>query len=328
VLGQNAIVRGALAASCVIGLVAAASTFAAQPGRAETAAKNNADECLARPKGAPPRGSHWFYRQDRSTGKRCWFLGPESMRVRRSEPAPRRAAAEPPPPPPRERPLPRPVDASPPETPPAVASTPNAAVAATQFSEFWPLASSTSANVLPGAAGGYTLSGAASGAATARTDTASTGAAHTSDAPAHVAANDGASNNATANLAAVAPGDRTSASSQPAPALGELLIFFAALAAFVAIAFRMTMKLSSALLNRQRRRTHMRPEPTFVRPPATIRPPFDYGTRSVRAPDWMHERAPAMRLESIEGRLRRPLTADDPPLEVDELPPPRRRAVA
>jgi hypothetical protein len=59
---------------------------------------------------------------------------------------------------------------------------------------------------------------------------------------------------------------------------------------------------------------------------------FDYGARTARAPEWLRPHVPAMhtamQLESIERRLRRPLVADDPPLQVDELPPPRRRAVA
>jgi hypothetical protein len=204
-------------------------------------------------------------------------------------------------------------------------------VAATQFSELWPPSSSrTSAatNVVPDATGGYALAGAPS----------NTGTAQTSDAPARVAANEDASNggatdSATANLAAVAPGnDAAAPSSAPPPALGQLLIFFAASAAFVAIAFRMTLKLSSAWLGRRRRRMQSRPEPTFVRPPAPVRPPFDYGARTARAPEWLRPHVPAMhtamQLESIERRLRRPLVADDPPLQVDELPPPRRRAVA
>ena len=75
----------------VAALIFAASTFGAEPGRAETAAQSKTtNDCHARPAGVAPRGSHWFYRRDRSTGKRCWFLGPESMRVRRAEPAARR----------------------------------------------------------------------------------------------------------------------------------------------------------------------------------------------------------------------------------------------
>jgi hypothetical protein len=329
---RTGFVRGALAASSAAALVVAASTFAAQPGRAESAAQSKSDECLARPKGAPPRGSHWFYRRDRSTGKRCWFLGPESMRVRRSEPAPRRAAAEIPSPPPRERPLSRPADASAPEAPPAVASTPNAAVAATQFSALWPPASSapSSGNRTAIAVGNAAASPALKSAASTN---AITDATPTSDAPAQLASNDAAADNATANLAAVVPGnDAAARSSAPPPALSQLLIFFAASAAFVAIAFRMTLKLSSALLGRRRRRVQLRPEPTFVRPPAPVRPPFDYGARTARAPEWLRPHVPAMhtamQLESIERPLRRPLVADDPPLQVDEMPPLRRRAVA
>jgi hypothetical protein len=321
--------KGALPASCVAALVFAASTFGAQPGRAESAASSKANECLAKPKGAPPRGSHWFYYRDRSTGKRCWFLGPETMRVRRSEPAARRASVSPPSPPPRERPLPRQAGVSAPETPPAVASTPNGAVAATQFSEFWPPSSAPSSaakTIQTYRVAGQTTSVAqqpSTTIGTVRTDSAQTG-----HALAGVDADNGAANAATAHLAGVAPRAAAASSSQPAPGLGQLLIFFAASVAFVAIAFRTTLKLSSALLNRRRRRTRMRPAPTFVRPPAPVRPPFDYQTRSVRAPAWLRDRAITTHWDSIERPPRRPLTADDPPLQIDEAPPPRRRAVA
>ena len=33
-----------------------------------------AEECLAAPKGSAPQGSHWHYRTDRATQRKCWFL--------------------------------------------------------------------------------------------------------------------------------------------------------------------------------------------------------------------------------------------------------------
>jgi hypothetical protein len=33
-----------------------------------------AGECLAEPNHDPPQGSHWFYRFDRATERRCWYL--------------------------------------------------------------------------------------------------------------------------------------------------------------------------------------------------------------------------------------------------------------
>jgi hypothetical protein len=33
-----------------------------------------AAECLTEPNHDPPQGSHWFYRVDRATDRRCWYL--------------------------------------------------------------------------------------------------------------------------------------------------------------------------------------------------------------------------------------------------------------
>src|SRR5215510_1093280 len=41
-----------------------------------------ADECLSGPKGTAPKGSHWYYRVDRPTGRHCWYIGAEGQRVR------------------------------------------------------------------------------------------------------------------------------------------------------------------------------------------------------------------------------------------------------
>ena len=41
-----------------------------------------ADECLSGPKGVAPKGSHWYYRVDRPTGRHCWYIGAEGQRVR------------------------------------------------------------------------------------------------------------------------------------------------------------------------------------------------------------------------------------------------------
>lgn len=39
------------------------------------------DECVARPGGVAPAGSHWYYRIDRVTHAHCWYLGPLGTRV-------------------------------------------------------------------------------------------------------------------------------------------------------------------------------------------------------------------------------------------------------
>jgi hypothetical protein len=37
-------------------------------------APGGATDCLAAPKGAAPQGQHWFYRLDRSSKRKCWYL--------------------------------------------------------------------------------------------------------------------------------------------------------------------------------------------------------------------------------------------------------------
>jgi len=58
-----------------VAIVAAAVAVPARSSRAEPAAA--ADDCLSEPNGAPRQGSHWYYRTDRSAGRRCWYLAPQ-----------------------------------------------------------------------------------------------------------------------------------------------------------------------------------------------------------------------------------------------------------
>ena len=60
----------------VVPIVAILST--AQTSLAEPAA----DECKTEPGSSAPAGSHWYYRINRADQRRCWFLGPENMKVR------------------------------------------------------------------------------------------------------------------------------------------------------------------------------------------------------------------------------------------------------
>jgi hypothetical protein len=64
--------RGVLAL-ITVAIVAAAVAVPARSSRAEPAA----DDCLSEPNGAPRQGSHWYYRTDRSAGRRCWYLAPQ-----------------------------------------------------------------------------------------------------------------------------------------------------------------------------------------------------------------------------------------------------------
>jgi hypothetical protein len=49
------------------------------------------DECLAAPNSPAPPGSHWYYRSDRSTQRKCWYVRPEDRQDRAEKSA---AAAE------------------------------------------------------------------------------------------------------------------------------------------------------------------------------------------------------------------------------------------
>jgi hypothetical protein len=48
-------------------------------------AESAGNDCVAKPNFAAPEGSHWYYRVDRTANRRCWFLGPEGLKVRRAE---------------------------------------------------------------------------------------------------------------------------------------------------------------------------------------------------------------------------------------------------
>jgi len=52
-----------------------------------------ADNCLPSPKGAVPGGSHWYYRLDRATKRRCWYIGEEKNKAARAAPPPDASAS-------------------------------------------------------------------------------------------------------------------------------------------------------------------------------------------------------------------------------------------
>ena len=86
--------RMTLAMSSIVVLIVAASSFATQPTRAQSTAQgtaqgkaqSKADECLGRPGATAPKGSHWYYRLERPSGRRCWYLGPVNQKVARAAP--------------------------------------------------------------------------------------------------------------------------------------------------------------------------------------------------------------------------------------------------
>ena len=54
----------------LIGAIATVTLAVAMNGGVAYAA----DNCLAGPKGAAPKGSHWYYRIDRATKRNCWYV--------------------------------------------------------------------------------------------------------------------------------------------------------------------------------------------------------------------------------------------------------------
>jgi hypothetical protein len=77
--------RRSVPAIFAIGL---AAVCAAQPSRG--------DDCLSKPNGPSPPGSHWYYRLERATQRQCWYLGAEGTKARqqvREVPPPARSPA-------------------------------------------------------------------------------------------------------------------------------------------------------------------------------------------------------------------------------------------
>ncbi|MGN1288066.1 MAG: hypothetical protein ACI4XG_16020, partial [Bradyrhizobium sp.] len=77
---RSAKFAAALAASILGGASFGAMAQTANPANTDTAAKT-ADTCQSAPKGTAPAGSHWFYHLDRSTQKKCWYLGDARNKV-------------------------------------------------------------------------------------------------------------------------------------------------------------------------------------------------------------------------------------------------------
>src|ERR1041385_681486 len=48
-----------------------------------------AETCLGAPKGAAPQGNHWYYRLERPSMRKCWYLADKGQKVaRRAAPRP------------------------------------------------------------------------------------------------------------------------------------------------------------------------------------------------------------------------------------------------
>ena len=349
--------RITLAASSIAVLVVAASSLGVQPGSAQTAKPKEqakADACQSRPGASTPRGSHWYYRLDRQSGRRCWYLGPANQKIRQAAPAAqtapteraeraapvaRRAASVPPPPPrpnrlradeeteiPGNATATNTADAN---APAAAAKTNAGAAAANQFSVGWPAVANgaiSSDRDATTAVAGDTNEVATAEAPPAGTSQAGTPQAGTPQAELPMV------------WPALAANERTSTAqaNEPAPGLGHLLIFLAATVAFVAIAVRAVLKLLSSA------RVRSRPMAQAVRAAAPIIRPRAPG--SPAAPEFLvRETNQATTAPAVE-RLREAAKRWDTPARVprqpripayevmseyeEQTPPVRRRAVA
>lgn len=75
----------AIAFAAITGCVSifSISPLAAAPAEPESAAKP-ADECLAAPKATTPAGAHWYYRIEKGTRRKCWYLADEGGKTRKT----------------------------------------------------------------------------------------------------------------------------------------------------------------------------------------------------------------------------------------------------
>ena len=201
-----------ITATCTAVLVMTAIAVTVQPGQAENASA----ECLSRPSKAPPRGSHWYYRVDRTTGRRCWYLGPERPAERRPSRADRDLA---------------PVASPPPSASPAAEQATMATSEATTAHDNSVTAAGFSAGWPPVLIS--TASNASDQANAVEGDDADKAA--TTETP--------------SDMPLVRPvlteADRAGAepSSHPAPSIWDLLPFLVTLAAFIGVAFHTMRKL-------------------------------------------------------------------------------------
>ena len=303
--------RMTLAAASIVALVIAASSFIVQPTRAQSTAQAKADECLSRPGATTPKGSHWFYRIERPSNRRCWYLGPANQRVvRQAVPAERAARAE------RAVPTPAPAPAelradeqTRADTPPAVTTETNVtaaarnSVAATNFSAAWPAVAG--ANEVAAVAGNETTEDVAAAEAEAQP----------------------------ADLATVRPvvtaADRAAA--QPSePGVGHLVIFLSATAAFVAIAFRAVLKIAASQRGKSDRIPMPRPAGPVIRPRAPERPAPEPSIEAMSEPTIARLREIAKRWDTparVARQPRLPAYEVEPDYQV-EGPALRRQRVA
>lgn len=85
---RTAVIVSAAAAALVsiFGITSLTAQTATPPDTKETTSPE--DQCLAGPKATTPPGGHWYYRIEKGTKRKCWYLGDAGAKVNK-------AAAEP-----------------------------------------------------------------------------------------------------------------------------------------------------------------------------------------------------------------------------------------
>ncbi len=89
---RTAIIASAVVAGCVsIFSITSISVGTARAAGEEAPA---ADECLAAPKATTPAGAHWYYRVEKGTKRKCWYLADAGAKVKKSAEAASTPVAE------------------------------------------------------------------------------------------------------------------------------------------------------------------------------------------------------------------------------------------
>jgi hypothetical protein len=170
-------------------LAGASFTARAENGTGSADNAKIADNCLSAPKGTAPAGSHWHYRVDRSSKRKCWYVREENDKAAKT------ASVQQPSPPPAET-------SAPPR--PAAAISPSVADARAELSSPQAGARPTPASALDNASPGVGTPGSSSPVSARWLDQSSI-------------ASSGASKLAAADSATASPPEETQAAPQPAP---------------------------------------------------------------------------------------------------------------
>lgn len=92
--------RTAFIASAIAAGFVSFISITSMPANAEPAAEN---ECLSAPKATTPAGAHWYYRLEKGTKRKCWYLADEGAKVKQATETTPSPAAEQDPPAPKKK---------------------------------------------------------------------------------------------------------------------------------------------------------------------------------------------------------------------------------